>query len=100
MVIICVQATVLSAHVDDGVSLDVADASLDAQFPAVPLGGADNAGGHRVLQGKRAADRNHKFPWPEVSRPAQRQHRELVLPGDGEEARQSLRHVDEKWAWG
>lgn len=55
------------AHVDDGVRLDVANASLDAQFPAVPLGGADDAGSHCVLQGKRAANRNHKFPWPEVS---------------------------------
>lgn len=67
------------AHVDYGIRLDVADVRLYAQLPAVSLGGADDAGGDRVLQGKRAADRNHKFPWSQISWPAQSQHGKLLL---------------------
>lgn len=67
------------AHVDYGIRLDVADVRLYAQLPAVSLGGADDARGDRVLQGKRAADRNHKFPWSQISWLAQSQHGKLLL---------------------
>lgn len=67
-------------HVDDGVRLDVVHVGVpEAQLPALPLGSADDARCHGVLQGEGTADGHHKLPRPQVSRVAQQQHRELFL---------------------
>lgn len=69
-------------HVDDGVRLDVVHVRVpQAQLPAVPLGRADDARGHRVLQGEGAADGHHELPRPQVCRVAQQQRRQLFLQG-------------------
>lgn len=53
--------------IDDGVSLDVVHVSvLEAQLPAVTLGGADDAGGDGALQGERAPHRHHELARPQV----------------------------------
>lgn len=71
-------------HVDDGVRLDVVHVRVpQAQLLAVPLRRADDARGHRVLQGEGAADGHHKLAGPQVCRVAQKQSRELFLQGGG-----------------
>ena len=77
-------------HVDDGVRLDVLHGGVgEAQLGAVPLGRADDAGGHRVLQGEGTADRHHKLPRPEVRGPAQLQDGQRVLGGTTTQGRGS-----------
>lgn len=74
----------MRTHVDDGVRLDVVHVRVpEAQLPAVPLGCADDASGHRVLQGEGAADGHHELAGPQVCRVAQEQRRELFLGVEG-----------------
>lgn len=74
----------MRTHVDDGVRLDVVHVRVpEAQLPAVPLGCADDASGHRVLQGEGAADGHHELARPQVCRVAQEQRRELFLGVEG-----------------
>lgn len=68
------------SYIDDGVSLDVVHIRVaEAQLAASSLGGADDPGGHRVLQGERAADCHHKLARPQVRRAAQQQDGKLCL---------------------
>lgn len=61
----------LDIHINDGVSLDVVHVRVaKAQFLAPTLSGADDSCGNRVLEGERAADRDHKLPGSEVWRVA------------------------------
>lgn len=70
----------VGTHVDDGIRLDVVHVGVpQAQLLAIPLGAADDACGHRVLQGEGAADGHHELARPQVCRVAQQQHRELFL---------------------
>lgn len=56
-----------SPYVDDGVSLNVVHVRVaEAQLSAASLSGADDSRSNRVLEGKRAADGDHKLPWSEV----------------------------------
>lgn len=73
-------------HVDDGVCLDVVHVRVpQAQLFAVSLGGADDAGGDGVLEGKRAADGDHKLPRSQVCAVAQEQQGQLCLESRGGE---------------
>lgn len=86
-------------HIDDGVCLNVVHVRVpEAQLPAIPLGCADDAGGHRVLQGEGAADGHHKLAGPQVCRVAQQQRRELFLGvgGGGEDTGREAQW----WAFG
>lgn len=68
------------AHINYSVSLDVVHVGVfDAQLFAISLRGADDASGDGVLQRKGAANSNHKLPWSQISRTAQRQHGKLLL---------------------
>lgn len=60
------------SYVDDGVSLDVVHVWVtETQFFSISLCGADNSCRHCVLQGKRAADSNHKLTRAQVCRVTQ-----------------------------
>lgn len=73
-------------HVDDGVCLDVVHVRVpQAQLLAVSLGGADDAGGDGVLEGKWAADGDHKLPRSQIGALAQKQQGQLCLESGGEE---------------
>ena len=76
----------LCPHIDNCVRLDVVHIGVpEAELLAVPLSGADNAGGDSVLEGKRAADSNHELPRPQVCTVAQKQYRQLALEGGKEQ---------------
>lgn len=54
-------------HIDDSISLDVVHVRVTkAQLLAPSLSGADDSCGNCVLEGKRAANSNHKLPWSQV----------------------------------
>lgn len=73
-------------YIDDGISLDVIHVWVaQAKFFASPLGGADDAGGDGVLQGERAAYRDHKLAGTKVCRATEQQHRQLHLLQQREE---------------
>lgn len=55
------------AHIYDGVRLNVLHVRVGkAQLFAASLSGTDDPRGNGVLEGKRAADSNHKLPWSQV----------------------------------
>lgn len=78
-------------YIDDGISLNVVHVRVaQAQLLASSLGGAHNSRGDCVLEGKWAADGDHKFPWPQVWWVAQQQYRKLSLD-KGRQSRGKLR---------
>lgn len=55
------------SHVDDGICLDIVHIGVaDAQLLPVPLGRADDASRDCVLEGKGAANSDHKLAGPQV----------------------------------
>lgn len=56
-------------YIDDGICLDVVHVGVaEPQLLPPALRGADNARGHRVLEGKGTPNGHHKLPWPQVCR--------------------------------
>ncbi len=68
------------AYIDDGISLNVVHVGVaKAQLSAPSLSGADDSRGNCILEGKRAADSDHKLPWSQVWWTAQQQYGKLGL---------------------
>lgn len=56
-----------ASYIDDGVSLNVLHVGVaKAELFASSLSGADDSCSNRILEGKRAANSNHKLPWSQV----------------------------------
>lgn len=67
-------------YIDDGISLDVVHVGVaEPQLLAPALRGADNARGHRVLQGKGTPNGHHKLPWPQVCRLTKQKNWQFTL---------------------
>lgn len=55
------------SYIDDGISLNVFHVGVaQAQLFASSLSGADDPCSNCILEGKRAANSNHKLPWSQV----------------------------------
>lgn len=69
-------SALLYSHIDNSVRLYVVHIRVsEAQLLAVSLSGADDASGDSILEGKGAADCDHKLSGPQVCTVAQKQYR-------------------------
>lgn len=67
-------------YIDDGIGLDVVHVGVaKAQLSAPSLSGADDSRSNRILEGKGAANSNHKLSRPQIRWAAQQKHRKLGL---------------------